>query len=216
LTFAPGAGGALRILCVGAHPDDIEIGCGGTLLMLLAERSDVEVTWVVLSGEGCRAQEAQDSAQRFLVGAASAQVEVCEYRDGYFPYEGGAIKEYFQDLRNRCAPDLILTHRRRDWHQDLRLVSELTWNAFRRHLILEYEIPKYDGDLESPNVFVPLTEQVRQQKTELLMELFGTQRSKSWFTPETFNGLMRLRGIESASPSGYAEGFHARKLVMHI
>lgn len=183
---------------------------------MLAARSDVDVTWIVLSGRGRRGEEARDSAERFLRGAASVQVEVCEFRDGFFPYDGGAIKDYFENLKSRCTPDLILTHRVRDWHQDHRVVSELSWNTFRHHLVLEYEIPKYDGDLESPNVFVPITEQVRQQKIELLMEMFGTQRSKSWFTPETFDGLMRLRGIESAAPTGYAEGFHARKLVLGI
>ena len=214
LTFVPAETAGFKVLCLGAHSDDIEIGCGGTVLTLLAARPDVEVTWIVFSGAGPRGEEARRSAEKFLANAASSEVEVLEFRDRFFPYDGPAIKEYFEDLEDRCEPDIILTHRRRDLHQDHRVVSELSWNTFRHHLILEYEIPKYDADLESPNVFVNLTEEVRRRKIELLMEFFGTQRSKSWFTPATFEGLMRLRGIESATPSGYAEGFHARKLML--
>jgi LmbE family N-acetylglucosaminyl deacetylase len=213
LSFSPNAERGLRVLALGAHSDDVEIGAGGTILSLLDARDDVHVTWVVFSGSRQRADEARASAERFLAGAATSEIILHDFRDGFFPHEGAAIKERFEDLK-RVDPDVILTHRGRDWHQDHRTVSELTWNTFRRHTVLEYEIPKYDGDLESPNVFVPISDEHRNAKVDLLMEMFGTQRSKSWFTPETFDGLMRLRGIECASPTGYAEGFHARKITV--
>jgi len=215
LGLALGARGrGLRILCLGAHPDDIEIGCGGTVLSLLDARPDAEVLWVVFGAHGARADEARASAAAFLEGAARAEVDVFEFRDGFFPARVGAIKERFEELKGRIEPDLVLTHRDADRHQDHRMVSELTWNTFRHHLVLEYEIPKYDGDLGRPNLFVPVTREVRARKVELLLEHFATQRSRTWFTAETFEGLMRIRGIECASPTGYAEGFHARKLVL--
>lgn len=212
LDLARPAGEGLRVLCLGAHSDDIEIGCGGTILRLLASRRDVEVRWVVFSASADRAGEARGSAERFLRDAAHATVEVHGFRDGYFPYQGAEIKDVFEAFKDAPAPDLIFTHRGRDRHQDHRLVSELTWNTFRDHLILEYEIPKYDGDLATPNVYVPIDEETRRAKVDHLMAAFATQRSKRWFTPETFAGLMRLRGVECASPTGYAEAFHGRKL----
>jgi LmbE family N-acetylglucosaminyl deacetylase len=214
LMLAPRPGERLRVLCLGAHSDDIEIGCGATILGLCAADVALEVTWVVFSAGGERGQEARRSAKLFLAGAGAWQLEAHEFRDGFFPYEGVAIKERFEELKSRPSPDLILTHRGKDRHQDHRTISELTWNTFRDHLILEYEIPKYDADLGRPNVFVPATAEVRQRKIELLMEVFATQRSKRWFTPETFEALMRLRGIECASPTGYAEAFHARKIIL--
>ena len=209
-------GRGLRILCLGAHPDDIEIGCGGTVLSLLGARSDVEVLWVVFAGQGARADEARASAGAFLAGAARAEVDVFEFRDGFFPAQVAAIKERFEELKARIEPDLILTHRDADRHQDHRTVAELTWNTFRHHFVLEYEVPKYDGDLGRPNVFVPVAPEVRARKVELLLEHFATQRSRTWFTAETFEGLMRIRGIECASPTGYAEGLYARKLTLEI
>lgn len=208
-------GAGLRVLCLGAHSDDIEIGCGGTLLRLLRERGDVSVTWVVFSGNETREQEARRSAELFLRDAASAEVVTHRFRDGFFPYNGGEIKEAFEALK-RCteAPDLVFTHQRADLHQDHRTLAELTWNTFRDHLVLEYEIPKYDGGLTTPNLFVALDEHARREKVEHLMAAFATQRDKRWFSPETFEGLMRLRGVECASPTGYAEGFHAKKVVL--
>jgi LmbE family N-acetylglucosaminyl deacetylase len=220
MPFAPvasrGAKGGLRILCLGAHSDDVEIGCGGTILSMLAARADVEVHWIVFSATPDRAAEARASACVFLDGAARADVEVLGYRDGFFPYVGGDIKETFEQMKTRLAPDLIFTHRRDDCHQDHRTIAELTWSTFRRHVVLEYEIPKYDADLGQPNLFVPIDEEARARKLELLLRHFGTQRSKSWFSAETFESLMRLRGIECASPTGYAEAFHVRKLTLQL
>ena len=203
-------GAPLVVLCVGAHADDIEIGCGGTILRLLAERRRVTVHWVVLSGDVTREREARRSAAKFLRGAAAQTVRVERFRDGFLPYEGAAVKDVFESLKP-LAPDLIFTHCRDDRHQDHRLVWELTWNTFRDHSILEYEVPKYDGDLGQPNLFVPLPDGVRRRKVRLLMAGFPSQRRKRWFTASTFDALMRLRGVESAR--GYAEAFYARKLV---
>ena len=204
----------LEVLCLGAHADDIEIGCGGTLLRLAREHPGLSVHWVVFSGVGDRAEEAKRGAALFLRGVARAQVVVHRFRDGFFPYEGAEIKEAFEELASRVAPAVIFTHRGEDRHQDHRLLSELTWNTFRDHLVLEYEVPKYDGDLGNPNVFVPLDAPTRDGKVSHLMDVFSTQRGKRWFSPETFLGLMRLRGVESASPTGYAEGFHVRKSTL--
>lgn len=213
LTLGPPRRGPLAVLCLGAHADDIEIGCGGTLLQLAAERR-VAVRWIVLSGDARRAREARRSAERLMRGAAALAVDVAGYRDGFFPAEGAALKEYFERLKRGVAPDLIFTHRGDDAHQDHRVVSELTWNTFRDCFILEYEIPKYDGDLGHPNVFVPISPAARRRKVRHLMAAFPSQRRKRWFTASTFDGLMRLRGVECAAAEGYAEAFHARKLVM--
>jgi LmbE family N-acetylglucosaminyl deacetylase len=206
--------GAARVLCVGAHSDDIEIGCGGTLLRLLAEGAAAEVHWVVLGSSGQRDGEALTSAENFLAAVAHKNIVVQNFRDGFFPYVGGAIKEFFEDLKHKVAPDVIFTHYRHDLHQDHRLVSELTWNTYRDHLILEYEVVKYDGDLGAPNLFVHLDEAVCQRKVALLMEGFQTQRGRAWFTPDAFLSLMRIRGIESKAPGRYAEAFYCRKLVI--
>ena len=203
-----------HLLCLGAHADDIEIGAGGTLLRLLSENPTLMVTWVVFSASGLRADEAQASAAAYLAGAAERRVVVKEFRDGYFPWDGAAIKDVFEQLKALPAPDLSLTHEGGDRHQDHQVISELTWNTFRDHLILEYEIPKWDGGLGAPNVFVPLDEAVRLRKVELLMTHFATQRAKRWFTPDTFHGLMRLRGVECHAPSGHAEAFHCRKACL--
>lgn len=202
------------ILCLGAHADDIEIGCGGALLRLLAERTGVRVVWVVLSADGVRAKEAQQSASYWLAETTQHRVEVKSFRDAYFPSQAMEIKEYFQGLAQQVDPDLILTHRREDLHQDHRLVAELTWNTFRNHLIWEYEIPKYEGDLGHPNIYVALEESLAQRKADALWDAFPSQRARTWFTRETFLALMRIRGVESAGPTGWAEGFYCRKGVL--
>jgi LmbE family N-acetylglucosaminyl deacetylase len=202
------------VLALGAHADDIEIGCGGTILKLLAEHPGLHVHWVVLGAAGGRAEEAASSARRFLCDAASQEIIVKGFRDSYFPYIGGEVKEYIESLRNQVSPDVIFTHRRDDLHQDHRVVSELTWNAFRNHLVLEYEIPKYDGDLGQPNLYVPLDEALCRRKIEGIFEGFPTQHSKPWFTEDAFWALLRLRGLECHSPSKYAEAFFARKMVL--
>jgi LmbE family N-acetylglucosaminyl deacetylase len=206
--------GPLAVLCLGAHADDLEIGCGGTLLRLVEERRRVAVHWVVLSANPRRAREARRSAARLMRGAAKLEVDIAGFRDGFFPFDGSAIKERFEELKRRVRPDVIFTHRGDDAHQDHRMVSELTWNTFRDDLILEYEIPKYDGDLGRPNVFVPLGPSVRKRKVRHLMSAFPSQRGKRWYSASTFDGLMRIRGVECAAPEGYAEAFHARKLLM--
>jgi len=207
-------GRSLKVLCLGAHSDDIEIGCGGTVLTLIASHPRVEFDWVVLSATGKRRKEAEVGASAFLSGAARKSVSVKAFRDGYFPYIGEGIKDFFEELKKTVEPDLILTHHRRDLHQDHRLVSELTWNTFRDHLILEYEILKYDGDLGSPNIFVALEDKIRQAKIKNILTHFPTQAGNSWFTADSFQALMRLRGVESNAPAGYAEAFYGRKLIL--
>lgn len=207
-------GQRLGVLCLGAHSDDIEIGAGGTLIAWIARGVRLDVHWCVLSAPGARGQEAVASARAFLEGAASAEIELKEFRDGYFPAEREAIKTWMQDLARRVRPDLILTHKEDDAHQDHRLVRELTWNAFRDHVVLEYEIPKWDGDLGRPNLYVPLPAAAMDRKLALLEAHFATQRSKDWFDAETFRGLARLRGMECRAPDHYAEGFVARKLLL--
>lgn len=204
---------SITILCLGAHSDDIEIGCGGTLLQIKKLYGKVKVYWVVLSALGPRGREAARAAELFTAGC-EREVVLKEFRDGFLPYTGGQVKDFFEELKGRINPDLIFTQWQGDAHQDHRLVSELTWNTFRNHLILEYEIPKYDGDVGRPNVFVPLEAPLHQQKVDHLFEAFESQHSKPWFDRETFLGLMRIRGMESASPSGYAEAFHARKMIV--
>jgi LmbE family N-acetylglucosaminyl deacetylase len=214
LHLPKGANDAVQLLCLGAHSDDIEIGCGGTLLQLKKAFPKLKFHWVVFSAAGSRGQEAAKAAELFTSGCAK-EVVLKEYRDGFFPYNGAQLKESFEELKSRVAPDLIFTQWGGDAHQDHRALSELTWNTFRNHLILEYEIPKYDGDMGRPNYFVPLEAPLYEQKIDHLFTAFESQRSKKWFDRETFRGLMRLRGMECNSPSGYAEAFHARKVVFH-
>lgn len=209
-----GLGNVRTVLCLGAHADDIEIGCGGTLLEMLAANDGIKVCWVVLSSTPQRAAEAISSAELFLESAAERQIIVEEFRDRFFPCQLESIKEYFDELGRSINPDLIFTHRRDDMHQDHRVVSELTWNTFRDHVVLEYEIPKYEGDLGHPNLFVPLSEAVMQRKVETLMEQFPSQHSRNWFSAETFRALPRIRGLECNAPAGWAEAFHARKLCL--
>jgi LmbE family N-acetylglucosaminyl deacetylase len=204
----------LRLLCLGAHSDDIEIGCGGTILRLLEERRISHVTWIVLGATGDREKEARQSAELFLFGAPEARVEVTGFRDGFFPYVGGEIKQYFEELKRRVEPDVIFTHSRGDLHQDHRLVCELTGNTFRDHFIFEYEVMKYDGDIGNPNFYVPLSRRTIERKSELLLTSFETQRDKHWFDSSVFEAIARLRGVESRSAEGYAEAFYCRKAVL--
>jgi LmbE family N-acetylglucosaminyl deacetylase len=205
----------LTVLAIGSHADDIEIGCGGTILSLAQGGRDLSVHWVVLGAHGERADEARTSAEAFLAGAARTEIEVEGFRDAFFPY-GGEVKEFFEDLKARVTPDLILTHHGSDLHQDHRLVAELTWNTFRNHLILEYEVPKYDGDLGSPQVFAHLDEETCRRKVELLLDSFPSQGERAWFTEDLFFALLRLRGMESNSPSGLAEAFYGRKVALEL
>ena len=202
----------VNVLCLGAHCDDIEIGCGGTILRLAQQYPHCVFHWVVFSANGVRAQEAQRAATLFA-GAALKGPLLKDFRDGFMPFLGGEVKAVFEELK-KVSPDLIFTHNRDDAHQDHRLLAELTWNTFRDHLILEYEIPKYDGDLGRPGVFVPLDSELCERKVQYLMDTFASQRSKRWFQSDTFFSILRLRGIECNAPSGYAEGFYTRKLVL--
>ena len=207
-------GERLSVLCIGAHSDDIEIGAGATLLSMQDRGVRLDVHWCVLSGGRERELEARASASDFLSAASSAIIEVMEFRDSFFPEQGDAIKSWFATLKERVNPDLIFTHRRDDAHQDHRQVCRLTWNTFRDHCIFEYEIPKWDGDMGQPNLYMPVSAQVIKRKVDLLLSHFGSQRSKQWFDAETFFGLARLRGMECRAPERYAEAFVGRKFVV--
>jgi LmbE family N-acetylglucosaminyl deacetylase len=207
-------GERLSVLCLGAHSDDIEIGAGATLLGWLEQGIRLDVRWCVLSGAGEREQEAKASAAAFLASADNCKIEVLNFRDGFFPEQGGQIKVWFEALKDRANPDVILAHRHDDEHQDHRQVARLARNTFRDHLILEYEIPKWDGDMGRPNLYMPVSATVMRRKVELLMTHFGSQRSRQWFDPETFLGLARLRGMECRAQERYAEAFVARKLSL--
>jgi LmbE family N-acetylglucosaminyl deacetylase len=203
------------ILCIGAHCDDIEIGCGGTILKLTQEYEVTAVKWVVFTSTDERAAEAQVSASQFLQDVIQKEIIIHKHRDGFLPYLGYEIKSDFEDLKKDFSPDIIFTHYRNDRHQDHRFISDLTWNTYRNHLILEYEIPKYDGDLGVPNFFVPLATAVTDKKVDIILQSFKTQAAKHWFDKETFLSLMRIRGMESASETCYAEAFYARKIAFH-
>jgi LmbE family N-acetylglucosaminyl deacetylase len=204
----------LNVLCLGAHSDDIEIGCGGTILRLLEENENVEVHWVVFAANDNRETEARGSADLFLKKAKNKSVVIENYRDGFFPYIGAEIKEYFEVLKTQCNPDIIFSHYRNDLHQDHRLICELTWNTFRDHIILEYEIMKYDGDLGNPNFYVHLNEAICRDKIGNIVNHFKSQAGKNWFSQESFYSLLRLRGIESNAPDRSAEAFYFRKGVL--
>lgn len=204
----------LKILCLGAHSDDIEIGCGGTIQRLLSEHNNAEVHWVVLGSSGQRDAEAVASANNFLVDAKKKNIIIKKFKESFFPYKGEQIKNFFEILKKKVSPDIIFTHYRHDLHQDHGVISDLTWNTFRNSFILEYEIIKYDGDLGIPNLFVHLNEEICRKKIEFLMDSFKTQANKDWFTPDAFFSVMRIRGIESKAPENYAEGFYCRKLVL--
>ncbi|MHA1452066.1 MAG: PIG-L deacetylase family protein [Promethearchaeota archaeon] len=202
----------LKILCLGAHPDDIEIGCGGTILKI-TEEYQTDISWIVLSGNEKRKIEAITSAEKFLSKTKSRTIDVKSFQESYFPYNSSEVKCYVNSLK-RISPDIIFTHTRHDLHQDHRLICELTWNTFRDHLILEYEIPKYDGDLKTPNYYTHLSRNICENKINYIVSSHISQKEKQWFDEETFWGIMRIRGLESASPTKYAEAFHCRKIVM--
>jgi LmbE family N-acetylglucosaminyl deacetylase len=206
-------GSLSKVLCLGAHADDIEIGCGGTILKLAENLKNIMFYWVVFSSNELRYQEALKSAKSFLKGSNIANIVIKNFRDGFFPFLGMEIKEYFEDLKKDFSPDIIFTHYRNDLHQDHRLISELTWNTFRNNLILEYEIPKYDGDIGCPNFFVHLDDDICNRKAKYIFENFESQREKQWFRKETFFSILTLRGIESSSPTKYAEAFYCRKII---
>jgi LmbE family N-acetylglucosaminyl deacetylase len=214
LSFGSGPSAPLRILCLGAHSDDIEIGCGGTVLRLLEERPASSVHWAVFSATPDREREARASAEAFLSRAGRATVAVKSFQESFFPAAWSDIKAYFEEIKRDVTPDVVFCHHTRDMHQDHRTIADLAWNTFRNHLVLEYEIPKYEGDLGSPNVFVPLGKSVAERKVYLLMQHFGSQAQRLWFRPETFYGLMNIRGVECNAPEGTAEAFHARKIVV--
>lgn len=212
LTFDKGDNTLRRILCLGAHSDDIEIGCGGSMLRLLKEHESTEVLWIVLSADEHRAGEARSSAEQFLAKAKKKEVRVEKFRDGFFPYNGTHIKEYFEMLKKEFSPDLIFTPFREDFHQDHRLVSELTWNTFRTQLVLEYELIKYDGDLGRPNVYITLGEDICTKKIDIILQSFKSQARRNWFTADAFSAIMRLRGIEINAEQNHAEAFYGRKV----
>jgi len=203
-----------QVLCLGAHCDDLEIGCAGTVLKLIQEPTPPAFTWVVFTSDARREAEALKSAEALLRGASGVRIIIQKFRDGFLPYEASLVKESFEELKTEVSPDLILTHYRGDLHQDHRLISELTWNTFRDHLILEYEIPKYDGDLGSPNVFVPLDRSLGHRKIEAIMTGFPSQVGKRWFDEDLFRSMLRLRGMECNASDDYAEAFYCRKLVV--
>ena len=197
-----------------AHSDDIEIGCGGTLLQFHKIFPRLKFYWVVFSASGTRGTEAAIAAELFTDGCEK-EIALKTFKDGFLPYSGGEVKDFFESIKSQVSPDLIFTHWQGDAHQDHRLISELTSNTFRDHMILEYEIPKYDGDMGRPNLFVHLEAPLHERKVDYLFEAFQSQREKPWFARETFLGLMRIRGMESNSPSGYAEAFHSRKFAIY-
>ncbi len=206
--------GPLKILCLGAHADDIEIGCGGTLLRLLAEHQGSACRWIVFSATAEREREARDSAIELLAGAGDRMVDIHRFRDGRFPPALGEIKDALEAVRGVFAPTLIFAHWREDRHQDHRTISDVAWQTFREHLILEYEIPKWDGDLGHPNCYVPLTREIAHRKSARLLTAFPSQRTKAWFTEDVFLAMLRLRGVECTAADGYAEAFHARKILL--
>jgi len=203
-----------QVLCLGAHCDDLDIGCGGTVLQLTLAPKPPAFTWVILSSDAQREAEARRSAETLLRRASGSRIIIKKFRDGFLPYEGGLVKEAFEELKSQVSPDLILTHYRHDLHQDHRLISDLTWNTFRDHLILEYEIPKYEGDMGTPNVFVPLDENICRMKIANILSSFPSQTDKRWFREDLFRSLLRLRGMECQAPHHLAEAFYCRKLVL--
>ena len=214
LKLAPAMHQPLQVLCLGCHPDDIEIGCGGTILRLAGEHPGTTFHWVVFCGSGPREVEARHAAAQFTAAGELRSLLLKTFREGFLPFLGFEVKETFEELKQVVKPDVIFTHHRADAHQDHRLVAELTWQTFRNHMILEYEIPKYDGDLGAPSLFVPLSAELCQKKIGYILKAFPSQHEKHWFREDTFLSLLRLRGMECAASSGYAEAFYCRKLVL--
>jgi LmbE family N-acetylglucosaminyl deacetylase len=214
MTLSLGQPKALRqVLCIGAHCDDIEIGCGGALLELARRHPEASFRWAVFSGDASRPEETRSAAARLLAGVEHT-VDIFDFRGSYLFTDAARVKDTFEAVKAKCAPDLIFTHYLNDRHQDHRLLAELTWNTFRNHLVLEYEIPKYEGDLGQPNLYVPLSPESVETKVATLLECFPSQRARAWFSADTFRGLMRIRGVECNASSGFAEAFHARKLTL--
>jgi LmbE family N-acetylglucosaminyl deacetylase len=216
LNLVPVADRPPIVLFLGAHCDDIEIGCGATILRLRESMPEAEIRWLILSSNEVRRREAMKSAEHFLGKESQDSIRIESFRDGYLPYSGSQVKDVFEEFKREVSPDLIFTHYRHDRHQDHRLVNELTWNTWRDHMILEYEIPKYDGDLGQPNVFVPVSSDQVDRKVETVLEVFGSQTSKDWFDADTLKALLRLRGVESNAPDRYAEAFYGPKLVLEV
>jgi LmbE family N-acetylglucosaminyl deacetylase len=206
--------GIKRVLCLGAHPDDIELGCGSTILSLIQTNPVVEFYWVVFSGDAVRREEARNAAKAFLKGGRVKRVRTERFRESYFPSQWPAIKSRFESVRKEFDPDIVFTHCRHDRHQDHRVLSDLAWNTFRNHLVLEYEILKYDGDLGTPNLYAPMSEEIARRKVELILKQFRSQSRKHWFTSDAFLSLMRIRGIECAAPGRYAEAYYGRKVAI--
>jgi len=204
----------LNLLVLGAHCDDIEIGCGGTLLKWTMEARIQKVIWVIFSSNQARKEEAQRSAEMYLREIPESEIIILDYQDAYLAFAAKEIKDKFEEIRHLMNPDIVFTHYRNDRHQDHRLLSDLAWNTFRNHLVLEYEIPKYDGDLATPNGYVAIPSDHVNRKVKLLLECYASQVSKHWFDEETFKSLMRIRGLECNSPSHYAEAFHLRKCLL--
>lgn len=205
----------LSILCLGAHCDDIEIGCGGTILELADSRS-INCTWVVFCSNDIRAVEAKQCAEKILENAKHQNIIIKDFRDGFLPYVGYEVKDFFEEIKQQESPDLIFTHYRHDKHQDHRIVSELTLNTFRDHLILEYEIPKYDGDMGQPNCFMPVTEKNGKKKTSVIFKSYISQRDKNWFSEDLFQSLMRIRGMEINAVSNHSEAFYCNKFTLDL
>ena len=212
----PSGDGVRHVLCLGAHCDDIEVGCGGTILKLLQHGRAPAVTWIVFTSDARRRAEALASARAILRDVVRKEIVIKDFRDGFLPYAGEAVKSSFEEIKRRMSPDLVFTHHREDRHQDHRLISELTWNTFRDNVILEYEIPKFDGDFGSPNLFVHLDDEICRRKVRNLLDKFESQRGKRWFTEDLFRSVLRLRGMESNAPDDYAEAFYCRKLVLAL
>jgi LmbE family N-acetylglucosaminyl deacetylase len=208
-----GVSDTLNVLCLGCHSDDIEIGCGGTILRLAEQYKAAVFHWVVFSAIGIREAEAHRGATLFVEADRLKGPLLRDFPDGFMPFVGAQVKAVFEELKRTISPNIIFTHSRKDAHQDHRLISELTWNTFRDHMILEYEIPKYDGDLGQPNFFVPLEPEVFQKKIRYIIDTFQSQHGKRWFREDTFLSLMRLRGMECNAASCHAEAFYCRKLV---
>jgi LmbE family N-acetylglucosaminyl deacetylase len=214
LSFNGAAERPFRILCLGCHADDIEIGCGGTILRLAQNHPECEFHWVVFSAHGVRQEEARRAAELFAGSDRLRGLVLKAFPDGFMPFVGAEVKTVFEELKQELSPDVIFTHNRKDAHQDHRLIAELTWNTWRDHFVLEYEIPKYDGDMGQPNVFSPLEPELYRKKVQYIMDTFQSQHGKRWFCADTFVSLMRLRGMECNAPSGHAEAFYGRKMVL--